>query len=85
MHWVDKLNERANLMGRMLETIGAMDRMPMGQCLGQDLRAAASRCSKCLSTESCKAWLDEHKTGASAPMPECPNSELFRRWLDPVL
>ena len=85
MHWVDKLNERANLMGRMLETIGAMDRMPAGQCLGQDLRSAASRCRKCQSTESCKTWLDENKMGATAPMPECPNSELFRSWLDPVI
>ncbi|SHM03003.1 DUF6455 family protein [Roseibium suaedae] len=84
MHWVDKMNERANLMGRMLETIGAMERMPTGQCLGHDLRTAVSRCSQCETTEACKTWLDKNKAGATEPMAECPNSELFRRWLNPV-
>jgi hypothetical protein len=82
MRWIDKMNERANLMGRMMETIGAMDKMPNGISLGIDMRTAAARCKACECTRECALWLQENETGASAAPEMCPNADLFAEWLD---
>lgn len=81
MRWVDRINERASLMGRMLETIGAMDRIPDGHCVGQQLRIASSNCQSCDQTDTCRQWLDSNQTGAAEPLGSCPNADLFKSWL----
>ncbi len=83
VNWMDRLNERAELMGRMLETIDAMKVVPTGLHADRELRSAAIRCINCTETESCRKWLDSHQGGADAPMPECPNAPLFESWLRP--
>ncbi|WP_299472329.1 DUF6455 family protein [uncultured Roseibium sp.] len=79
---MDRLNERAELMGRMLDTIGAMKNMPAGIHSDAAIRSAAIRCINCGNTEACKRWLQEHPDGAASPMKGCPNEELFKSWLE---
>ncbi|WP_417688975.1 DUF6455 family protein [Roseibium sp.] len=81
MRWIDRMNERADLMGRMIQTIGAMDKMPAGLSLESDLRLAASRCLTCSHTKACARWLEDNCEGADAPMSNCPNAEVFSNWL----
>lgn len=81
MNWMDRLNERADLMGRMLDTIGAMQKIPAGVQSDLALRSAAVRCINCRNTNACKKWLSEHPAGASRPMDSCPNAALFKSWL----
>ncbi|WP_103222323.1 DUF6455 family protein [Roseibium marinum] len=77
-----RLNERAELMGRMLETIGAMKHVPVGMQADQALRSAAYRCIYCTETETCKKWLNDHPEGADKALPNCPNASLFNSWTD---
>ncbi|MEM9631823.1 MAG: DUF6455 family protein [Pseudomonadota bacterium] len=79
---MDRLNERAELMGRMLETIGAMKNVPGGIQADIDMRAAAVRCINCQASNTCLEWLDEHPNGAQSALPECPNADLFNSWVD---
>lgn len=82
MNWMDRLNERAELMGRMLETIDAMKHVPVGVQADLAIRSAAYRCIHCTETETCRRWLDSHPDGADRALPECPNAPLFNSWLD---
>jgi len=82
VNWMDRLNERADLMGRMLDTIGAMKQVPTGVHSDAALRSAAYRCINCSKTEACRAWLDQHPDGADRALPECPNAYLFNGWLE---
>lgn len=81
MRWIDKMNERANLMGRMLNTIGAMDSMPEGMSAAGDLRLATSRCMNCEHADICVVWLKDHQDGADQPLDLCPNASLFGGWI----
>lgn len=81
MNWMNKMNERAHLMGQMLETIGAMDPDARGKCLEGELRTAASRCICCSHTRQCATWLQENTAGATAPFEDCPNAALFKEWM----
>ena len=81
MNWMDQLNERANLMGRMLNTIGAMKELPEGGIADVDLETAARRCMSCRETEKCARWLESHPNGSDGPLKECPNAALFRCWM----
>lgn len=81
MNWMDRLNERAELMGRMLETIGAMKGLPGGEQAGIDLETASRRCMSCEETGKCRKWLESNADGANAPMKDCPNVILFQSWL----
>ncbi len=82
MNWMDRLNERAELMGRMLDTIGAMKKIPASAQTEAAFRSAAFRCISCKETEVCKKWLDSHPEGAGKALPECPNASLFNSWLE---
>ncbi|MET1414682.1 DUF6455 family protein [Roseibium sp. HPY-6] len=79
---MDRLNERAELMGRMLDTIGAMKNIPAGIQSDAAMRSAAIRCINCGNTEACKKWLQDHPDGATSPMKGCPNEDLFKSWLE---
>ncbi|MBO9418478.1 hypothetical protein J7481_03140 [Labrenzia sp. R4_2] len=81
MNWMDRLNERAELMGRMLDTIGAMKGLPEGVQADVDMETAARRCMSCQETEKCRHWLEHHEDGAKAPLKDCPNAVLFESWL----
>ncbi len=82
MNWMDRLNERAELMGRMLDTIGAMKYMPSGAQSQAVMRSAAYRCINCSETDACRTWLEQHPDGAEHPLDQCPNAALFNSWLD---
>jgi len=82
VNWMDRLNERAELMGKMLDTIGAMNNMPAGIQSDAALRSAAVRCINCQNTEACREWLADHPEGAAQPMKSCPNADLFSSWLE---
>jgi len=81
VNWMDRLTERAELMGRMLDTIGAMNKVPVNLRADMELRSAAKRCVSCRETEACRLWLDSHPEGAEAPLDKCPNADLFNSWL----
>lgn len=83
MNWMNRLNERAHLMGRMLDTIGAMKGLPEGIGADTDMETAARRCMSCQETEACARWLEENADGANAPFGTCPNAALFDSWLKP--
>ncbi|ADZ71033.1 DUF6455 family protein [Polymorphum gilvum] len=80
MRWIDRLNERAELMGRMMETIGALNAAPHGMLAASELRLAAHRCLNCRQAEECLSWLDTHAGGADAAPDLCPNAALFADW-----
>jgi len=82
MNWMDRLNERAELMGRMLDTLGAMKHVPSGPQSGAALRSAAHRCLNCSHTDACRDWLENHPDGAERALPVCPNAQLFNSWLE---
>ncbi|ASP32023.1 MULTISPECIES: DUF6455 family protein [Stappiaceae] len=77
---MDRLNERAELMGRMLDTIGAMKHLPTAAHSDAEIRAAAFRCINCSETETCRKWLDVNSEGADQALDACPNAELFNSW-----
>ncbi|MCX2723388.1 DUF6455 family protein [Roseibium salinum] len=79
---MNRLNERAELMGRMLETMGAMKHVPSGVQADMAMRSAAFRCISCTQTEACRKWLDSHPEGARKALPQCPNAPLFNSWTD---
>ncbi|GAA0783813.1 hypothetical protein E1180_09745 [Roseibium denhamense] len=81
MNWMDRLNERAGLMGRMLETIGAMEDLPGSDLSDMTMRSAAQRCMRCENTKACSNWLDQNTAGAPAAPDTCPNAALFNSWL----
>jgi hypothetical protein len=81
VNWMDRLNERAELMGRMLDTIGAMKAMPTGAHTDVAIRTAAYRCINCSETEACRTFLENHLDGANMAPPDCPNAQLFNSWL----
>lgn len=81
MNWMDRLNERADLMGRMLEAIGAMKGLPEGEKADVELEATARLCMSCEETGNCRKWLEENPNGADAPLKECPNAARFNKWL----
>ena len=84
MRWVEEMNERAELMQRMLKTIGAMDRVSRGMFAGPEMREAMDRCKTCGEAESCRQWLDDHADGTLEPPELCPNAALFHRWAGDV-
>lgn len=79
MSWMDRLNERAELMGRMMRTIGAMQGAH-GHVGASEIRLAASRCMGCDRSDDCRHWLDAHQDGAKAAPELCPNQDLFKTW-----
>lgn len=83
MRWADEMKGRAGLMRRMLNTIGAMDQMPKGKCVGHDIRVAIDRCEHCDQAENCEQWLDDHSRNGVVRAPDlCPNAALFNSWLE---
>jgi len=80
MRWMDRMNERAELMGRMMQTIGAAEKMPQSFIAETELRQAASRCLQCEKTGECASWLHSHQDGAPEAPAICPNAELFSAW-----
>lgn len=82
MNWMDRLNERAELMGKMLDTIGALNDMPTDLRMDSELRSAAVRCINCRDIEACKTWLQDHTHGASKAPSHCPNASLFNSWVN---
>lgn len=82
MNWMERLNERADLMGKMLETIGAMKTDRSGMHAGISMRTATLRCLSCRETEACREWLAKRESGSGETPDHCPNAALFRSWLD---
>lgn len=80
MGMMKRFDERADLMGRMMRTVGAADGMPADVTLGNTLRSAAQRCLGCEKPEVCSHWLDEHRDGAARAPDYCPNADLFAEW-----
>ncbi|NBN63788.1 DUF6455 family protein [Pannonibacter tanglangensis] len=79
MSWMDRLNERAELMGRMMRTVGAMQAGHAATGTSE-IRLAASRCMGCDQAEACRHWLDAHPEGADKAPDLCPNQDLFSTW-----
>ena len=80
MSWMDRLNERAELMGRMMSAIGAVNKPNTGFSGANVLRVAATRCLSCGHTKECREWLDAHPEGAAHAPAICPNANLFKEW-----
>lgn len=80
MNWMNRLNERAALMGQMLETIG-IDAQSLEQTVpGDTLNLAIDCCASCERSDECRDWLAKHREGSREPMASCPNSDLLKSW-----
>ena len=82
MDWMSRMSERAELMGRMLDTLGVNTHKLTAKSDKEEVRLAVERCRSCEHSIDCHAWLEAHKDGASAPMPTCPNAGVFKNWAD---
>ncbi len=82
VNWMDRLNERAELMGRMLETLGAMKGLPEGEKAVVELETAARLCMSCEEAGSCQKWLDSNPDGAELPLKVCLNAATFKNWMN---
>lgn len=75
------LDERSDLMGRMLDTLGVRQRRCDDLQAARDLRSAAQNCLHCRSSPECRAWLDEQEViGQTSEPTFCPNHERFKTW-----
>ncbi|MCA1300409.1 DUF6455 family protein [Stappia indica] len=78
---LQRMDERATLMGRMMRTVGADTGMPADMGLGLALHSAAQKCLGCDRPQECAGWLDAHQnTGADHAPDYCPNADLFADW-----
>ncbi|MBA5778023.1 hypothetical protein H2509_12900 [Stappia sp. F7233] len=77
---MDRMSEKASLMGRMITTVGAIDHIPTSQSGDGQLRRAATRCMGCGKPGECAEWLEEHQAGADHAPGFCPNGALFDEW-----
>lgn len=80
MGFFEKMNTHASLMGRMMETVGALDHIPNTLQADIQLRKAATRCLGCSQPGECSTWLSEHEGGADRAPGYCPNADLFEEW-----
>ncbi len=80
MNWMERLNERAEMMGRMLKTISAAKKPHASRQAESELRSAALLCLNCKETEACRDWRNGHRGGAAIAVKTCPNSHAFYRW-----
>lgn len=77
------LDDRLEMMGRMLATTGAdLTRLPSGT-LDAQFRSAAYRCLGCRKEAQCERWLDEGHAQAAAPA-FCPNAQLMNSVREPL-
>lgn len=75
-----KLDDHAELLGRMAETTGAdLSKAALeGKLTPETYRKALRDCTHCKSPEKCLAWLDEKDGAASAPPQHCNNRDLLK-------
>ncbi len=75
------LDERADMMTRMLETLGLRDRACPDAAAARELRSAAQNCMMCQTTGACQKWLNEQDVvGHTSDPTFCPNYERFMEW-----
>ena len=81
MGFLKRLDERADLMNRMAETVGANlgDAVIDGRLDATGVRSALVACARCNAAEECVHWMDEHADGAAHPPGYCRNSALLDR------
>lgn len=78
------LDERADLMGRMLDVLGVRQAFTMDGKAASELRSACQNCVNCRNTKTCRSWLDEQEViGQTSDPTFCPNYDRFLAW-DPV-
>jgi hypothetical protein len=71
-----RIDERAEMMGRMMQVVGVNDFADTGLALESQLRTAFFRCQACRASGECQDWLTEHEVAAEAPS-FCPNADFF--------
>ena len=75
------LDERSDLMGRMLDTLGIQQKKCTDVSAARELRSAAQNCMHCRTTKKCRRWLDEQEiVGQGAEPTFCPNYGRFMEW-----
>ena len=75
------LDERANLMRRMLETLGIRQKARAEMGGAEDLQIVEQTCTLCQSTGICQSWLDEQEIiGRTSDPAFCPNYSRFLEW-----
>ncbi|MEM1045567.1 MAG: DUF6455 family protein [Pseudomonadota bacterium] len=78
---VEILDERADMMARMLETLGLRNRPCSDAAAASDLRTAARNCMMCRSTGECQTWIAEQDiVGRTSDPTFCPNYARFMEW-----
>lgn len=76
MSLLSRMDDRTELMGRMMRTVGVEQYAATGLALERELRTAFFRCQGCRAADECKVWLDGRDEGA-APPAFCPNAGFF--------
>lgn len=71
-----RIDERAGMMGRMMQVVGVNDFADTGLALENQLRTAFFRCQACRASGECQDWLAGHQEAAEAPS-FCPNADFF--------
>jgi len=81
MGFLKRLDDRAGLMNRMAETVGADigDAIIDGRLDAIGVRSALIACAGCGSAEECVHWMDAHPDGAQHAPDYCRNATLLDR------
>ncbi|SMX31828.1 DUF6455 family protein [Actibacterium lipolyticum] len=74
-----KMDEHADLVGRMADALGVdlIEEMQAGRLAPQELRATVVRCVGCGGAEDCAHFLSAHPDGADHTPAYCRNKDLL--------
>lgn len=78
MGFLQRIDEKSKLFGRMSEHAGVDFRDTGGFTLEQDIRRAITRCMFCRHAQACGQWLNADEAGLYPGF--CPNAAFFDRY-----
>lgn len=80
MRYLDRLDDKALQLGRMMQCCAIDPAILAGEQLGQTMAAVARACIACPNGTACRAWLEQaEQRGVNRPPSFCPNAARFRR------
>jgi hypothetical protein len=78
---LDRIFRQAELMDRMMETVGVAPMVAARVDKGVGWYEARTRCIACCREQECRQWLQRTPAATGAPPDFCVNAEFFRRCL----
>jgi len=77
--FVERLQQRADNMGRMIRRLGVLDEWASATDRGLRIARTTRRCMFCPNTDRCAAWLAAPDADPAAYRSFCPNAEALDR------